>query len=303
MPDPSSMTLAHDTQYGRPLLIEEWSNRYFIHPLSATVERMAINWGVSANTISFLGVGCGWLAGLFYYYQDHRTYILSGFIFMCLWHVFDGADGRIARATGTSSAFGRLLDGICDHLVFLAVYLAFIFFGLKNGASLWIFPLAILAGLSHGLQSVGYEERRQKYQRRLKGIKREQINNNNLLDIRGNSSWLVEKYDRCQRFVSGGESPLDRVIESYRSSSSPESETSAIGLVERTAKIVRAWALLNANNRTIMLAFIAILGRPELYFIYEIVILNIVFIGLIIYEKIAENRIATLEFGKIGMSA
>ena len=302
MPDPSSMTLAHDSQYGRPLLIEEWSNRYFIHPLSATVERLAINWGVSANTVSFLGVGCGWLAGLFYYHQDHRIYILSGFIFMCLWHVFDGADGRIARATGTSSAFGRLLDGVCDHLVFLAVYLAFIFFGLKNGASPWIWGLAILAGLSHALQAVGYEERRQKYQRRLKGVKREQINNH-LLNISGSSSWLVEKYDKCQRLVSGGESPLDPVIESYRSSSSPESENSAIGLVERTAKIVRAWALLNANNRTIMIAVIAILGRPELYFIYEIVILNIVFVGLIIYERLAENRITVLEFGKIGMSA
>src|SRR3546814_9333837 len=35
------------------------------------------------------------------------------------WLVADGLDGMIARATGTPSAAGRVLDGLCDHGVFL----------------------------------------------------------------------------------------------------------------------------------------------------------------------------------------
>ena len=280
---------SQETQYGRPLLIEERTNRYIIHPLSAIVERLAISWGVSANIVSFLGLGCGLLAGLLYFYQDYPRYVIGGFLFMCLWHVFDGADGRIARATGTSSAFGRIIDGICDHLVFGAVYFAFVFFALKNGASPWIWAIAIAAAFSHGLQAAGYEERRQKYQRRLKGTQREQVNAA-LLDVKGGSSWLANFYDKGQRIVSGGKSPLDEAIEASRNASRDASHTAEI--VKRTSKIIRAWALLNANNRTIMIAIMAFMGRPELYFFYEIILLNIVLIGLIIYEGQSEGRIA-----------
>lgn len=280
---------SQETQYGRPLLIEERTNRYFIHPLSAIVERLAIGWGVSANIVSFLGLGSGLLAGLLYFYQDHTLYVLGGFLFMCLWHVFDGADGRIARATGTSSAFGRIIDGICDHLVFGAVYFAFVFFALKNGASPWIWAIAIAAAFSHGLQAAGYEERRQKYQRRLKGTQREDVNAS-LLDVKGGSSWLAKLYDKGQKIVSGGQSPLDEALEAKRVS--PKTTNTATDIVKRTSKIVRAWALLNANNRTIMIAIMALIGQPELYFFYEIILLNIVLIGLIIYERQSEKRIA-----------
>lgn len=283
------MTGTQDTQYGRPLLIEERSNRYVIHPLSAVVEKFAIRNGISANLVSFLGLGSGLIAGLLYYYQDHMAYVVGGFLFMCLWHVFDGADGRIARATGTSSAFGRIIDGMCDHVVFGAVYFAFVFFALKHGASPWIWVLGISAGLSHAIQSAGYEERRQKYQRRLKGTSREEVNAS-LLDVKGSSSGLARLYDKVQKIVSGGNSSLDPVLENLRVNGEAEKANEIIG---KTSKIVKAWALLNANNRTIMIAIIAAFGSPVLYFLYEIIILNITLIGLIIFERNAERKLAT----------
>ena len=289
MSDVTPMPGAQETQYGRPLLIEELSNRYFIHPLSGVIEKLAIRWGVSANIVSFLGLGAGWIAGLLYYYQDHNIYVLGGFIFMCMWHVFDGADGRIARATGTSSAFGRIIDGICDHLVFGAVYLAFIFFALKQGASPWIWALGIGAGISHAIQAAGYEERRQKYQRRLKGTERKVVNAS-LVDVKGSTSWLARLYDKGQMLVSGGNSQLDKVIENYRSNDAAPDKIYEI--VGKTSKIVKAWALLNANNRTIMIAVMAAFARPELYFLYEIILLNIVLLGLMIYEYYTEKKIA-----------
>jgi phosphatidylglycerophosphate synthase len=294
-----SMPEPQDTQYGRPLLIEERTNRYIIHPLSAVVEKYAIRWGVSANIVSFLGLGCGLLAGLLYYYQDYRLYVLGGFLFMCLWHVFDGADGRIARATGTSSAFGRIIDGMCDHVVFGAVYFAFVFFALKNGASPWVWGLGILAALSHGIQSAGYEERRQKYQRRFKGTGRDQVNAS-LLTVKGKSSAIARIYDKIQTLVSGGESPLESALETYRTSPTPQ--TSPTDIVKSTAKIVKAWSLLNANNRTIMIAVFALFGQPLLYLMYEIIVLNIVLIGLIIYERYAERRIASHALSELSVS-
>ncbi len=287
---PNTHTQIETPDYGRPLSIEEYSNRYVIHPLSSIVERISIKRGISANFISFCGLGAGLLAGLLYYHQDHKSFILAAFLCMVAWHIFDGADGRIARATGTSSAFGRILDGICDHLVFGAVYIAFVLYLIKTGSPNMVWLYGIAAAASHGIQAAGYEERRQKYQRRKRGIYR-QDTNDKLVNINGKKSTLANIYDKVQKLVSGGYGPIDRVIDINRELNAAGNSTQ--NMIDKTVITVRLWALLNANNRTIMLAVMAFIGQPFLYFIYEIILLNLGFIGLLFYERIAEAKISS----------
>ncbi len=279
--------------YGRPLSIEELSNRYAVHPASSVVERFAIKNGVSANIISFLGLGAGLAAAAFYYYQDHIGYVVAGFFCMFLWHVFDGADGRVARATGTSSAFGRIIDGMCDHIVFGAVYIAFALYLIKVGGSSTIWFWGLAAALSHAVQAAGYEERRQKYQRRMKGLERGDVSAR-LVDTDSKSSGLARLYDATQRLVSGGCSPLDAVIVRMREQGVARQDVQAY--IAQTGIIVRAWALLNANNRTIMIAVMAFMGQPKLYFIYEVIVLNVVVVALTIFERHVEKKISVVEF-------
>lgn len=277
-------------EYGRPNSIEELSNQYVVHPLSAIFAKIAIKLGVSANVVSFLGLGAGWLAAFFYFKQDVPGFVLAGFVAMFFWHVFDGADGRVARATGTSSAFGRIIDGICDHLVFGAVYIATVYYLASTGENLAVmWALALTAGVSHAVQAAGYEERRQKYQRRSRGISRTDVTDK-LLSVDGKKSVLAGIYDAAQRLVSGGASPLDDRLDQMRADGKSDEDVQA--LINRTSIIVRAWALLNANNRTIMIAVMASIGQPIWYFIYEITALNLVLIGLLVYERKTEARIA-----------
>lgn len=289
MSDASPQPHVKQAEYGRPNSIEEASNRFIVHPLSALVAKLAIRLKISANIVSFIGLAAGWLAAYFYFKQSELIFVALGFLSMFAWHVFDGADGRVARATGTSSPFGRIIDGICDHLVFGAVYIAFVLYLLKTGSSNAVWVLAIGAAISHAVQAAGYEERRQKYQRRSKGISRDQVTDD-LLSVDGKKSFLAGIYDAAQRLVSGGGSVLDTKLQNLRSAgvSEPRIQTT----INKTSKIVKAWSLLNANNRTIMIAVFAALQRPALYFIYEIIVLNIVLIGLIVYEKSAETQIA-----------
>ena len=284
-----SQPLKKQAEYGRPNSIEEFSNQYVVHPISAVIAKIAIKLGVSANIVSFIGLGAGWLAAYFYYQQPALGFVLAGFLSMFAWHVFDGADGRVARATGTSSAFGRIIDGICDHLVFGAVYIAFVLYLLKTGSSPMVWLLALAAGASHAVQAAGYEERRQKYQRRTRGIERSEVTDK-LLSVDGKKSALAGIYDAAQRLVSGGTSPLDTKLKQMRDDNASFGDVQT--LINKTSGIVKAWALLNANNRTIAIAIFAALGLPALYFVYEIVVLNIILIGLIIYERNAEAKIA-----------
>ncbi len=279
---------AQGAQYGRPLIIEDITNRFFVHPLSSLVVKLALVLKLSANVVSVLGLCAGLLSAWFYLHQSRPGFVLAGFVCMVVWHILDGADGRIARATGTASAFGRIIDGICDHLVFGAVYIAFILYAIGNGASHWVWALGAVSALSHAVQAAGYEERRQLFQRRMRGLSRKEISEK-LLKIGEKKSALAVLYDRFQTFASPQSDVLDEKLAAWRQQGMSEQKITEV--IGGTSPIVRAWGLLNANNRTIMLAIFAALKHPLWYFVFEAVVLNLVFVVLLMWEKRVERNL------------
>ena len=273
--------------YGRPLSIEDVSNRFFIHPLSDVIVTVGVKFGLSPNLVSLVGLGLGILAAVLYYDLPAPAQVFGAFAAMLGWHILDGADGRLARATGKTSAFGRILDGICDHLVFTAVYLAFAFQIISAGAPLTIWWLVVAAGLSHAVQAAGYEERRQKYQRRLNGVSRKTVEEK-LLTVGGKKSALAAIYDLAQKAVAGRNYGLDAKLATLRANGG---DVQAAALVAKTVPMVRAWGLLNANNRTFLIFAFALAGLPIWYFIFEVVVLNLVLLWLLFREKNAEHVI------------
>src|SRR5690606_31611237 len=140
------------------------------------------------------------------------------------------------------------------------------------GASIWILGLAVTAALSHGLQAAAYEERRQKYQRRRAGRSREAVHRK-LLYIKGRRSLLASLYDHGQRLLSGGDHGLDAALALL-----PEETRREV--VDRTAPMVRAWGLLNANNRTLLIALMALVGEPAFYFLIVVTLFNLIMLAL-----------------------
>jgi len=275
-------------EYGRPLFIEDASNRFVIHPLSDLIVKIGIITGISPNIVSLAGLASGIFAAFLYYQLPQPAYVLGAFAAMLGWHILDGADGRLARATGKTSAFGRIIDGACDHLVFSAVYIALAIHIVDAGTSAAVWWLVVGAGLSHAVQAAGYEERRQKYQRRLDGISRETVEES-LLTVDGKKSALAVVYDYAQKFVAGGNYGLDAKLAALRGSE--DGKRQAAELVTKTVPMVRAWGLLNANNRTFLIFLFALIGQPILYFVFEVLALNFALILLMIAERKMEKTL------------
>lgn len=275
-------------EYGRPASIEDLTNRYFVHPLSELIVRLALKLKLHPNTVSLLGLGFGLLAGWLYYHLPQVKYVIGGFFAMIMWHILDGADGKLARATGKSSAFGRIIDGICDHLVFASVYIAFTIHLLETGASLSVWSLVVGAGVSHAIQAAGYEERRKKYQRRMDGVGRDKVSNSLQL-IDGKRSTLAAIYDLSQKLVAGGNYGMDDLLKRLRSK--PNGDDLSRVIVLMTRPMVISWGLLNANNRTILLFIFALVGQPIMYFLFEVVVLNFMLGVLMIAEWRFEKKL------------
>lgn len=269
--------------------IEEVTNRLFIHPMSAALVRPLARWGVRPNTVSVAGMVFGALAAAAYYHYDAWPFALAGFVFMIGWHVMDGADGQLARMTGQTSEIGKILDGLCDHGTFALVYLAL---AVAAAAELgpWVWGMAVLAGASHLVQASAYEFQRQSYDfwvhakasarpdtpeeaRRSIGQKRGLARAFGLLYV---------AYLRLQHGLAGVDADLTAVLSEAHDRADGPAERLAFHETYRAAHLdaVRRWALLSSNYRTLAIFVAALLGNPVFFFLFEVLVLNAVFVGL-----------------------
>jgi phosphatidylglycerophosphate synthase len=154
----------------RPLEIEEPLNRWFFHPIAAALVEVLVPTGISPNAVSVIGVVNMALACACYALLPWPTGPLIGLVFHLGWHIFDGADGQLARRTGKSSPMGEIIDGICDHVSHIILYLTLgHMLALQIGAPL-AWTIAVASGFSRALQAMSYESARRSYRRWVHGV-------------------------------------------------------------------------------------------------------------------------------------
>ncbi len=249
--------------------IEEFSNRWLIHPLSARLTPLLARAGVHPNAVSLAGMACGVLAGLAYHGYEETWRVLAGFALMLAWHVLDGADGQLARLTGKQSPTGKVLDGICDYVTFTAVY-AGLASALQGRLGAWAWVLAVAAGLCHAVQAAAYEVQRQEYN--FWGLGRASASFASAGAPReGLPGGLHRAYERLQ-FAASGASPEFHARLSAALASGPDG---GAAMRERYRQMfapsVRRWAVLSSNHRTLGIFLFSLAGIPQGYFWFDII--------------------------------
>ena len=239
-------------------MIEDPGNLWLVHPLSDRLLRPALRLGIHPNTVSFAGMGFGALAGAFYWHWQNPAAVVAGFLCMAAWHVMDGLDGKLARASGKASPLGRLIDGLCDYMVFFLVLLPIV---LTFDDWLPVLGLAVVSGLCHAVQSAWYEGEREAWKRRARGVFQVEPR-------RPARFWGERLYNSVEARLGGGTRAIDTrlaaepaLLESYLRATAPQ---------------LRRLSVLSANNRTIVIALACLLGDPRLYWIWEIAVLSLV---------------------------
>ena len=254
--------------------IEDPSNRWLIHPLAQALVPWALRARLSANAVSLAGLACGTGAAFAYMRWADPRLALVGLLLSIAWLVADGLDGKIARATGTASAFGRFLDGVCDHVIFVLIYLSLAWsIGTAQGWS-----LAIVAGVAHAVQSSLYEGERYRFHRRLKG---EAL----LASSVPAANPLVRLYDA----VAGS---VDRVARPFEAALAADADPVRFGAAYGDAATppMRLMTLLSANMRVWAIFFACLVGRPSLFWWFEIVPLTAVAVAGLIWHRRVEQR-------------
>ena len=257
--------------------IEEVTNRTLIHPLASRLTPRLASLRISPNAVSLAGMSCGLLAGVAYYHYRQPAFAAAGFLLMVMWHVLDGADGQLARLTHSQSQIGKVLDGVCDYVTFMAVYTGLALATQRQVGS-WVWAIAIIAGLCHALQSAAYEAQRQDYE--FWGWGKASAE---LLDVDAQThdrvaatfkqrcaDTLHALYVRMQLLATGtGLGSRRRLAVAMRLR--PERTQSVRARYRAVfAPSVRRWSILSANYRTLGIFLFAIIKAPLGYFYFEI---------------------------------
>ena len=137
--------------------IEEWIDLRFFRPAGLRLARALAPTAVTPNQVTVWGMLVGVLAGHLFFYSS-RTVNLIGVALFIVSDIFDSADGQLARLRGSSTRFGRALDGINDNLRFVNLYFHLIYRLIHAG--FWApgaFLLVAAAGLAHTFQSAAID--------------------------------------------------------------------------------------------------------------------------------------------------
>ena len=279
--------------------IEELTNLYLIHPMASRLATMLAAVHVHPNIVSIAGMACGILSGVAYYRYRELDFALAGLFLMILWHVLDGTDGQLARLTNSQSEFGKVLDGVCDYVTFIAVYSG-LALALSRQHGDWIWGVVIASGACHAIQSAAYEMQRQDYNfwgwgRGSAGTNWQAASHR----VTTASRWqkvadrLLGLYSRMQVLAAGIDSQSRQVLAATLRLR-PEGVTAIRGLYrEIFAPALRHWSILSANYRTLGIFLFSFFKIPLYYFYLEIFGLSAILLVLLSRQPALYRRLFT----------
>lgn len=258
--------------------IDDPTNVHVIHPLARALLPLAIRSGVHPNLVSVIGLGFAGLAGTAYYHWQNPVAVLIGFVMMAAWHVCDGLDGQLARATGRASAFGRVVDGTCDYLAFFAVLIP-----VAVSFADWhaMLALCLTAGAAHAVQAMWFEGEREAWLRRAAGVFVERARP-------ATGTWYDGGYNAVERALGSRERPIDAALR--------DDPGSRVAYLARSAPLVRALQPLSANGRTLALPIACLAGQPAYFWYWEL-------FGLTLFGTVMALLLRRAEAGIVARSA
>lgn len=269
---------------------EEFLDKIFYRPFGYLIALGSKKIGMTPNAVTIASIFIGVIAGHLFYYDNLRINVI-GILLLIFAEALDSADGQLARITNQKSMYGRILDGFGGNLWFISIYIHLCLRLIASGSPYTVFLLAIVAGISHSLQSAMADYYRNYYLYFVFGEgKSEIVKSHELQMLYEELSWrrhffkkflmrVYINYTIEQEYFSKKSLQLITFI-SKKSESNLSAEISDL-FKRKNKELIKYYNILTTNTRMIVL-FISILsGYLYLYFIFEITLLNVLLIWVI----------------------
>lgn len=280
----------------RPRELEDALNFHVYHPLAWQLARALARTPLTPNMVSVIGAGFVVAAAIAYAQPIWPASALLGMVLHMSWHVVDGADGDLARITGRASPIGEMVDGICDYASHVVLYVVLGWMLARDfGPGAW--ALAVAAGISHIIQANHVEVQRRSYQWWVYDKPWLRVTHEKA-DAATRKGWLARLAGAYLGLASGVAGNAQLIDAEMAAAVNDPARRERI----RTAARAEAKPLLNLlkvlgpNPRAIVLGLSMLAGSPAYYFVYQVVVLNLLLgWSMHLHNQAAKRMLATID--------
>jgi phosphatidylglycerophosphate synthase len=281
--------------HARPLEIEEPLNRHFVHPISRALVKLLIPTGISPNMVSVLSVVMMACACACYLMLPWPAAPCVGLVFHVGWHVFDGADGELARRTGRSSPIGEIVDGVCDHVSHLILYLTLGWLAAEQWGA-WTWALTVISAASRALQAICYETSRRSYRRWVYGlnwIRQDLGKAERKAGAAGKIGVaLAGVYLKLSELVRADDQEIEAAMSRLMQQNGPVAAKARTLYQAQGRGLVKRASWLSTNWETVGV-FLSLLAGSSIYFLaFQAVVLNLIMASCVLGQKRVYARLA-----------
>ena len=271
-------------------------DRIFYRPIGFKIACLLRNTGITPNMVTilsiFVGIGAGYL-----FYFGALYYTILGILLLIFANILDCVDGQLARLTGIKSEIGRILDGFAGDLWFTSIYVGFALRMMAEHGTPWFFALAVLSGMSHLVQANitdYYKTLHLFFLSKEKGAEFQtysQVNASYLAMKPGVNKFFFFFYRGYTKMQEKVTPVLQQMLSSLKDKYKEDiPEDIRLAFRKKSRNLMRYIDLLTFNGRTIVMFIIVLTGEVWAYFLYEIIVLNIVlFISIKKHEKMCKS--------------
>ncbi len=260
-------------------------DQIFYRPIGYKIAKSLQYTGITPNAITIISIFVGISAGILWFYPYNLTFAILGIGALITANILDCVDGQLARLTGIKSEVGRILDGFAGDLWFLSIYIALGHRLYLDNTHLhpWLFVLiAVASGLSHLSQASITDYYKTLHLFFISKEKGKEFESSDKVEKRYKTmkpgvnkviTWGYIIYTRNQENSTPElQKMLYRLREAYGDNIPQEIRED---LRSRSRKIMPLLDTNTFNGRSMILFIAVLFNIPWLYFIWEIVVLNI----------------------------
>jgi phosphatidylglycerophosphate synthase len=154
----------------KPIEVEEFVDRFVHRPLAARLIPLLVRTPITPNQVTLLSGAIGIFAGVALAWgADCPHARLASGILLFVAVVLDCCDGQLARARGTSSTSGAVLDGIADYAVGIAYGAGAAFVLAHHSGSGWYWLLGLAGMASMAIQLAAFDHAKTRYTAQVAG--------------------------------------------------------------------------------------------------------------------------------------
>lgn len=272
--------------------VEEPLDLIFYRPIAFGFVKLIYRLPITPNQVTLLSLVSG-LVAAYYFSSGTGAALAIGAVWYAVANILDCGDGMLARLQGSGSPLGRLMDGIIDWIIGVAVFVA-LGIGLEAATGdprIWL--LVIAGGLSSALHAIMFDYHQQEY----------------LSHVRGTTSFHSRETDKAhgelRRLEESGGPWWRRMVmvlylqymkvqERVQTKPGDQRHVSPEIFREHNRRIMRWWTLLGSTTNRSLLIIAALLNMPALFFWIVVVPGNLFLLFMLLQQRNVRRRMEAL---------